>query len=50
MSYKVFNKTYQPLRLIGSIILGRDFIIVEEVTKQMKSLENKKLLFIKKIK
>jgi len=48
--YKVFNKTYQPIKLIGRTILKRDYILVEKITSQIKNLENKKLLFIKKIK
>lgn len=50
MSYRIFNKTYQPMRLVGRIILQRDFILVDKVTKQMKNLEDKGLLFIKKLK
>ena len=50
MSYKIFNKTYQPMKLVGMIILKRDFIIVDTVTSQMRTLENRGLLFIKKIK
>ena len=50
MSYKIFNKTYQSLRLTSAIILPRKFIIVKEVTQQMKVLDSRGLLFIKKIK
>ena len=50
MSYKIFNKTYQPIRLVGRTILQRDFILVNVITKQMRNLENKGLLFIKKLK
>ena len=48
--YKIFNKTYQPMRLVGRTILKRDFILVNIVTRQVKNLEGKGLLFIKKIK
>ena len=48
--YKVFNKTYQPIRLVGRTILKRDFILVETATKQMRNFEAKGLLFIKKVK
>jgi len=47
--YKIFNKTYQPIRLVGRTILKRDFILVNIVTNQIKNLEDKGLLFIKKI-
>jgi len=50
MSYKIFNKTYQPIKLIGMTILKRNFIIVDTITSQIKALENKGLLFIKKVK
>jgi len=50
MSYKIFNKTYQPMKLVGMIILERKFIIVDNVTTQMKNLERRGLLFIKKMK
>jgi hypothetical protein len=50
MSYRIFNKTYQPIKLIGMTILKRDFIIVDRITSQMKNLEKKGLLFIKKVK
>jgi hypothetical protein len=47
--YKVFNKTYQPVRLVGRTILKRDFILVEEITNQITNLKKKGLLFIKKV-
>jgi len=47
--YKVFNKTYQPIRLVGKTILKRDFILVDEITSQMTNLKRKGLLFIKKV-
>ena len=49
MSYRVFNKTYQPIKLVGKIILKRNYIIVNDLTNQMKNLEKKGLLFIKKL-
>jgi len=45
--YKIFNKTYQPIRLIGKTIPQRSYILVEEKTNQMINLEKKGLLFIK---
>jgi hypothetical protein len=50
VSYKVFNKTYQPIKLIGRTILERKHIIVDELTFQMENLEKKGLLLIKKVK
>jgi len=50
MSYKIFNKTYQPIKLVGKTILQRNFILINAITKQMENLENKGLLFIKKTK
>ena len=48
--FKVFNKTYQPIRLIDKIIPVRGFIFVEELTQQIKNIEKKGLLNIKKVK
>ena len=49
MSYKVFNKTYQPIRLVGNSIFKRDYIIVTKLTDQIKNLEKRGLLFVKKL-
>jgi hypothetical protein len=49
MEYKIFNKTYQPIKLVGRTILKRDFILVNTITAQIKNLEVKGLLNIKKI-
>lgn len=48
--YKVFNKTYQPIRLVGRVVLERKFVLLEKITPQMKNLERKGLLLIKKMK
>jgi len=50
VSYKIFNKTYQPIKLVGCIVLKRNFIIIDKLTSQVKRLERKGLLFIKKMK
>lgn len=48
--FKVYNKTYQPLVLMdGMRIKQRDFILVEIITQQVKALEIKGLVLIKKL-
>ncbi|MFW6281243.1 MAG: hypothetical protein ACOC1O_00400 [bacterium] len=39
--YKVFNKTYQPLRIREGRIPKRDFIMVDEITEQIKLLKKR---------
>lgn len=50
MIYKVFNKTYQPILLIGGIrIAKRSFVMVERMTTQIKNLEERGLLAVRKM-
>ena len=48
--YKIFNKTYQPIILAdGKRIPQRSFVVVEKITHQIKNIEEKGLVIIKKI-
>lgn len=48
--YKVFNKTYQPIILIGGIrIPMRSFVVVNSLTKQIQNLLDKGLITIRKM-
>ncbi len=49
-TYKIFNKTYQPVILTdGKRLAKRTSVIVEKLTNQIKNLEKKGMLSIKKI-
>lgn len=48
--YKIFNKTYQPILLIGGVrIPQRSYVFVEILTKQIKNLEARNFLISRKI-
>jgi len=50
MAYKIFNKTYQPILLIGGKrIAKRSFIIVQKITTQIKNIEQKGLITVRKL-
>lgn len=54
MKYKIINKAFQPIRLINAVVPSFEqrpdnFIIVDELTPQIKNLEKKGVLIIKKI-
>jgi len=50
MVYKIFNKTYQPIILIsGMRIAKRSFIIIKKIDNQIKNLEEKGLITIRKM-
>jgi len=50
MLFKVFNKMYQPIILIdGTRILSRNFIIIDKITEQIKNLEARSLVLVKKL-
>lgn len=48
--FKIFNKTYQPIILIdGMRILPRSFNHVVKITEQLKNLESRSLIIIRKV-
>lgn len=48
--FRIFNKTYQPIMLAdGARIDQRDFIHVKEITDQIRTLESRGLVIIRKI-
>ena len=50
MVYKVFNKTYQPIILIGGTrIPQRSFVMVTQITPQIRNLEEKGFLAVRKM-
>ena len=47
--YTVFNKTYQPIFLIGGeVVEPRKSIKVNELSQQIKNLEKREFLLVKK--
>ncbi len=50
MVYKVFNKTYQPIIMIsGARIPKRSYVMVNKLTTQLKNLEEKGLITLRKM-
>lgn len=48
--FKIFNKTYQPIILVDGIrIFPRLFVVIEKITEQIKNLEIRGLIIIKKL-
>lgn len=48
--YKVFNKTYQPIILVsGQRIAKRSFVIVKAITAQIRNLEDRGFLTVRKM-
>ena len=50
MSYKIFNKTYQPLIITGMVrIPARSYKVVDKKTSQISNLEEKGFITVRKL-